>query len=118
MHPYMMNSLGWQTVVATPPITTQGLSTVCPPVTEVPASSDASLKPWMISGMTLSLSCKDPGISEAESTTGYHSSVLGGTPVHTETGIYLSLLYEFFIYCKICYYCKQCFGVWCSRTLD
>ena len=56
---YMMNSLGWQTVVATPPITTQGLSTVCPPVTDVPASSDASLNPWIISGMTLSLSCKD-----------------------------------------------------------
>lgn len=55
----MINSLGWQTVVATPPITTQGLSTVCPPVTDVPASSDASLNPWMINGMTLSLSCKD-----------------------------------------------------------
>lgn len=54
----MINSLGWQTVVATPPITTQGLSTVCPPVTDVPASSDASLNPWMMSGMTLSLSCK------------------------------------------------------------
>lgn len=66
----MINSLGWQTVVATPPITTQGLSTVCPPVTDVPASSDASLNPWMISGMTLSLSCKDP---ETESTTEYHS---------------------------------------------
>lgn len=60
----MINSLGWQTVVATPPITTQGLSTVCPPVTDVPASSDASLNPWMISGMTLSLSCKDAGNSE------------------------------------------------------
>lgn len=45
IHPYMINSFGWQTVVATPPITTQGLSTVCPPVTDVPASSDASLKP-------------------------------------------------------------------------
>ena len=56
--PYMMNSLGWQTVVATPPITTHGLSTVWPPVTDVPASSAASLKPWMTSGMTLSLSCK------------------------------------------------------------
>lgn len=55
----MINSLGWQTVVATPPITTHGLSTVCPPVTDVPASSDASLNPWMISGITLSLSCKD-----------------------------------------------------------
>ena len=61
---HMINSLGWQTVVATPPITTQGLSTVCPPVTDVPASSDASLNPWMISGITLSLSCKDPGNSE------------------------------------------------------
>lgn len=57
---HMMNSFGWQTVVATPPITTQGLSTVCPPVTDVPASSDASLNPWMISGITLSLSCKEP----------------------------------------------------------
>lgn len=60
----MINSFGWQTVVATPPITTQGLRTVCPPVTDVPASSDASLNPWMISGMTLSLSCKDPGNSQ------------------------------------------------------
>lgn len=57
---HMINSFGWQTVVATPPITTQGLSTVCPPVTDVPASSDASLNPWMISGITLSLSCKEP----------------------------------------------------------
>lgn len=62
---YMMNSLGWQTVVATPPITTQGLSTVWPPVTDVPASSDASLKPWMISGMTLSLSCGGAGTRSA-----------------------------------------------------
>ena len=61
---YMINSFGWQTVVATPPITTQGFSTVCPPVTDVPASSDASLNPWMIRGMTLSLSCTDPGNSE------------------------------------------------------
>ena len=53
----MMNSLGWHTVVATPPMTTQGLSTVCPPVTDVPASSDASLNPWLINGITLSLSC-------------------------------------------------------------
>lgn len=60
----MINSFGWQTVVATPPITTQGLRTVCPPVTDVPASSDASLNPWMISGITLSLSCKDPGNSQ------------------------------------------------------
>lgn len=65
-HSYMMNSFGWQTVVATPPITTQGLSTVCPPVTDVPASSDASLNPWMTSGMTLSLSCKDQEQSEPE----------------------------------------------------
>lgn len=42
---HMINSFGWQTVVATPPITTQGLTTVCPPVTDVPASSDASLNP-------------------------------------------------------------------------
>ena len=40
----MMNSLGWQTVVATPPIVSQGLSTVCPPVTDVPASSARSYK--------------------------------------------------------------------------
>ncbi len=53
-----MNSLGWHTVVATPPRTIQGLITVWPPVTEVPASSDASLNPWMISGMTLSRSYK------------------------------------------------------------
>lgn len=64
-HSYMINSLGWQTVVATPPITTQGLSTVWPPVTDVPASSDASLNPWMISGMTLSLSCKHRRMSES-----------------------------------------------------
>ncbi len=53
-----MNSLGWHTVVATPPRTIQGLITVWPPVTEVPASSDASLNPWMIRGMTLSRSYK------------------------------------------------------------
>lgn len=53
---HMMNSLGWQTVVATPPSTIQGFTTVWPPVTEVPASSAASLKPWIISGITLSLS--------------------------------------------------------------
>lgn len=63
-HSYMMNSLGWHTVVATPPITTQGLTTVCPPVTDVPASSEASLNPWMISGMTLSLSCKHTRLSK------------------------------------------------------
>lgn len=60
----MINSLGWQTAVATPPITTHGLSTVCPPVTDVPASSDASLNPWMISGITLSLSCQAQEVSE------------------------------------------------------
>ncbi len=38
----MMNSLGWQTVVATPPTVIQGLSTVCPPFTLVPASSARS----------------------------------------------------------------------------
>ncbi len=53
-----MNSLGWHTVVATPPRTIQGLITVWPPVTEVPASSDASLNPWMTRGMTLSRSYK------------------------------------------------------------
>ena len=53
---YMINSLGWQTVVATPPKTIQGFSTVWPPVTDVPASSAASLKPCIIRGITLSLS--------------------------------------------------------------
>ena len=53
---YMINSLGWQTVVATPPKTIQGFNTVWPPVTDVPASSAASLKPCIIRGITLSLS--------------------------------------------------------------
>ena len=34
-----------QMVVATPPMTGQGFSTVCPPVTVVPASKHASLNP-------------------------------------------------------------------------
>lgn len=59
---HMMNSLGWQTVVATPPSTIQGFTTVWPPVTDVPASSAASLKPWIISGITLSLSYTDTSL--------------------------------------------------------
>jgi len=39
-----MYSLGWHTVDATPPIVHQGFTTVCPPVTVVPASSAESLK--------------------------------------------------------------------------
>ena len=38
----MMNSLDWQTVVATPPMVIQGLTTVWPPFTLVPASSARS----------------------------------------------------------------------------
>ena len=34
----IINSLGWQIVVATPPIVHHGFMTVCPPVTVVPAS--------------------------------------------------------------------------------
>lgn len=41
---HMMNSFGWQTVVPTPPMVNQGFNTVCPPVTDVPASS---AKSWM-----------------------------------------------------------------------
>ena len=37
-----MNSFGWHTVVATPPMVIQGFSTVCPPFTLVPASSAVS----------------------------------------------------------------------------
>lgn len=59
-----MNSFGWHTVVATPPRTIHGFKTVWPPVTDVPASSDASLKPWMMSGMTLSRSYKHTNLSE------------------------------------------------------
>jgi hypothetical protein len=44
----MMNSLGWQTVVATPPTVHQGFITVCPPVTEQPASNAQSLNPLII----------------------------------------------------------------------
>lgn len=54
---HMMNSLGWQTTDATPPIIIQGLMTVWPPVTEVPPSSAASRNPRIISGMTRSRSC-------------------------------------------------------------
>lgn len=35
---YTIYSLGWHTVVATPPIVHHGLTTVWPPVTAVPAS--------------------------------------------------------------------------------
>jgi hypothetical protein len=45
---YIMNSFGWQTVVATPPTVHQGFITVCPPVTEQPASRAQSLKPLII----------------------------------------------------------------------
>ena len=40
---YMMNSLGWQTVVATPPMVHQGFITVWPPVTVELASKAQSL---------------------------------------------------------------------------
>ena len=52
----MMNSFGWQTVVATPPMVHQGFMTVCPPVTVDPASSAQSLNPLIMSGMTTSRS--------------------------------------------------------------
>ena len=39
---HMMNSLGWHTVVATPPMVSHGFNTVCPPVTDVPPSSAKS----------------------------------------------------------------------------
>lgn len=42
---YTINSLGWHTVVATPPIVHQGFITVWPPVTDVLASSAASWIP-------------------------------------------------------------------------
>lgn len=40
---YTMYSLGWHTVDATPPTVHQGFTTVCPPVTVVPASRAESL---------------------------------------------------------------------------
>ncbi len=52
----MINSFGWQTAEATPPIVNQGLRTVWPPVTDVPASVAQSLKPLIISGMIVSRS--------------------------------------------------------------
>merc|ERR1712172_77727 len=52
----MMNSLGWQTVVATPPMVHQGLITVWPPVTVELASKAQSLKPLIIRGTTTSRS--------------------------------------------------------------
>ena len=52
----MINSLGWQTVVATPPIVHQGFMTVCPPVTVEPASRAQSLNPRIISGTITSRS--------------------------------------------------------------
>ena len=51
-----MNSLGWQTVVATPPIVHHGFITVCPPVTVELASKAQSLKPRIINGTTTSRS--------------------------------------------------------------
>jgi len=41
---YMIMSLGGTTDVATPPMVIQGLITVCPPVTFVPASVEVSFK--------------------------------------------------------------------------
>ena len=43
---YIMYSESEQTAVATPPIMHQGLTTVSPPVIEVPASAAQSRKPW------------------------------------------------------------------------
>lgn len=55
----MMNSFDWQTTVATPPMIIQGLTTVWPPVTDVPPSSAASLKPLIMRGVTFSLSWEE-----------------------------------------------------------
>ena len=51
-----MNSFGWQTVVATPPMVHHGFMTVCPPVTVELASKAQSLKPRIIKGTTTSRS--------------------------------------------------------------
>ena len=40
---YMMNSLGWQTVEATPPMVHHGFITVWPPVTEQPIKQNTIL---------------------------------------------------------------------------
>lgn len=68
---HMMNSLGWQTTDATPPMIIQGLITVWPPVTEVPPSSAASRNPRIISGITRSRSCV---MHIDDTVTGYLSS--------------------------------------------
>mmetsp|Transcript_77684 Transcript_77684/g.215254 ORF Transcript_77684/g.215254 Transcript_77684/m.215254 type:complete len:282 (+) Transcript_77684:472-1317(+) len=51
-----MNSASAQTLFATPPTMGHGLSTVCPPVTFVPASSAQSLKPLIMAVVTMSRS--------------------------------------------------------------
>ena len=51
-----MNSFGWQTAEATPPMVNHGFKTVWPPVTDVPASAAQSLKPFIINGMIVSRS--------------------------------------------------------------
>ena len=53
---HIMNSLGWHTVVATPPIVHHGFMTVCPPVTVDPDSRAQSLNPLIMRGMTTSRS--------------------------------------------------------------
>merc|ERR1719470_649217 len=52
----IMNSFGWQMVVATPPMVHQGFITVWPPVTVELASKAQSLKPLIIRGTTTSRS--------------------------------------------------------------
>jgi hypothetical protein len=52
----MINSFGWHTAEATPPMVSQGFKTVWPPVTDVPASAAQSLKPFIIRGMIVSRS--------------------------------------------------------------
>lgn len=73
---HMMNSLGWQTTEATPPIIIQGLTTVWPPVTDVPPSSAASRKPRIISGITRSRSCdtRTQTLREEETLAGGHEA--------------------------------------------
>lgn len=56
LYTHTMYSFGWHTVEATPPMVHQGLTTVCPPVTVVPASRAESLKPLIINGTTTSRS--------------------------------------------------------------
>lgn len=52
---YTMYSLGWHTVDATPPIVHQGFTTVCPPVTVVPASRAESLNSKDIGYLTYTI---------------------------------------------------------------